>query len=352
MFISFSALRGLMASVVTESKEVGQESECTSLRFTKEERPETKLSRTAIAYLHISKCVVAVITVILLVIVMKCQGLYTKDIYWPGISDTSRANPGYGIMIIGFFYASVVMYFTKRYIHYEFLLPLINKYAKGDQKAFALAEWTYTLNRWIPWALCGIAAFDVGSWPWIHYGAAGIWFLFSTAIELVKAKLYHRLLKNELPAKHAKVLRKSMWIRLILVGIAVPFFLMNLYPANIRLLTYAEAKLRLEPTNPGLADQCKLWKSSEPYNWRRTDGRKLSDPYDNYHLGLFEKIPVNEMCDTGERYYHTTILSFDHCVFEGWLWSVWELVAIIALAIAAAWSGPDLLSFGDSLRDD
>merc|ERR1712118_255798 len=135
-------------------------------------------------------------------------------------------------------------------------------------------------------------------------------------------------------------MRCGSWWRMLLFWMAVPFIFMNLYPANFRLLTYAEAKARLEATNPGLADQCKLWMSCEPY-WRRTDGKKLSDPYDNYHPELFEKIPRNQLIDDGSRYYHTTILSFDHCVVEGWLWSVWEIVAIIALAASSMISGYD-----------
>lgn len=181
------------------------------------------------------------------------------------------------------------------------------------------------------------------------------------AIEWLRIKLYFYLLEKKIittlgqvsriPAKHASVMRKGSWIRFAMVWLfSMPFIMLNLYPVDFRLLTYAEAKLRLEATNPGLADQCKLWKSSEPYNWRRTDGRELSDPYDNYHPELFEKIPADEMVDDGSRYYHTTLLSFDHCVIEGWLWSVWEIVAIVALAFSATITGYDLLIIGPDLE--
>merc|ERR1712098_645337 len=262
-----------------------------------------------------------------------------------------------GIMLVGFAISSFICHFTKRYFHYEYNLPLARKYAPGDRAAILKAEWIYSLGQWIPFSLFGIALFDVGRWPWIHYGWAGIWFLFSMAIEYLQAQFYFYLLEKKsggvsIPEKNASVMRSGARMRLALFWISMPFMLMNLYPANFRLMTYAEAKMRLESTNPGLADQCKLWLSSEPYSWRRTDGKGLWDDYDNYHHGTFEKIPWDELVDDCSRYYHTTLLSFDQCVVEGWLWSVWEIIAIIALAFASASMAYDLNVIGPDLHTE
>lgn len=354
MLISYPALRGLMASVTGAKLEIKPQDPQPRIAARippKSERIETQFSRTTIAWFHASVGFIASLTCIILIIVMKAMNQYTKDIWWPGISDTGRRGPGYWIMIFGFGYSSFICYFMKRYFHFEYHLPLVAKYAPGDRKAILMIEWLYSLGQWIPFSLFGIALFDVGRWPWIHYGMAGIWFIWSMAIEFLQAKFYFYLLKEKkIPEKHAKVMRNGSYMRMAVFWVSLPFILMNLYPANFRLMSYAEAKIRLEPTNPGLADQCKLWKSSEPYNWRRTDGKGLWDDYDDYHLGTFERIPYDELIDDGSRYYHTSIISFDHCVVEGWLWSVAEIIAIIALAFGSAIMAYDLVVIGPDLR--
>merc|ERR1712096_527291 len=107
---------------------------------------------------------------------------------------------------------------------------------------------------------------------------------------VVLAILYKMLGSVEESVNKQSSFNRSFWIRMGLLGAALPMapIVMEIgFSLHNRMLSYEEAKIRIDPTNPGLLKYSKGETSVKPYEWRRSDGKYLSDPYDNYTTNLF-----------------------------------------------------------------
>jgi hypothetical protein len=292
----------------------------------REEKPQLPTP----AYAHLITSYIGALAPFTAVILMKLKGEYSMDIGFPGISDSARQGAGYYVLLVSAFVVWLTRLWTREVIYRRFWSVVRGTRSKANQ---ALMFVMYILSHADSLGAILLAYYSVGDNQDKHNLFTQIAFLSATLCQLLTVVLYYSI---DLPW-----MRTSRNVRSFAVAFSIWFMYTHAsFPTeNLRIVSYEEACMRI---NKPLADFClKSFADCEPihYEWKRSDGRPISAPYESYHENTFVRLQKGEK---GELVRKTSLKSMQKCALRGWVWAVGELLCILVLGYAESMWAKDL----------
>jgi len=233
------------------------------------------------------------VTYVTCFIILKAMGWYSRDIFVPFFSDIGRDSINYYIFVAGLSLAGIFSLITPCYTYYHVIRPKLKQVKRFRLTVVAKMALVCSLIS-APF-LPAIAVFPIhGETHELHCDMAKCYFIPMLVSQILFAVLYYGLyhsVTKECPWRSS--VRTWGIRRVVLLAIAFPYFPQTLVGVDFRLISFDEARTRLDPSTPGLAEASEF-QSPAPYEWRRTNGKALSEPYEGPIEQEFERISEGE----------------------------------------------------------
>jgi len=262
--------------------------------------------------------------------ILKTMGWYSRDIFVPFFSDIGRDSINYYIFVVGLSIAGLFQLFTPCYVYYHVIRPKLAEVDRFWLSAVAGVALACSLVSAL--FLPGIAIFPFsGNTHHLHCYIAKSYFAATLVSQILYAVLYYGLYHSVTNVCPWKASVRTWGIRrLILLAIAFPYFPQTLMGVDSRRISYDEAQSRLEHSTPAIAD-LSAFENPMEYEWRRKNGKALSDPYEGPIEEEFERIPVGEPKPVVRM---TSLYSYANCKLSGYLLTLNQPVSIFAMTFA------------------